>query len=539
MENQKKDVFIQLIQQSVQPALLVHLGDEEFISSNPQFVNLCGLKSEEIQSSILYSQMLKQAKKIIKKRFNFFNFEIVDGSKIFLITAEVRDQYLLIYLQEKFSKNTPSNHLMNILDSLGAQVYCKDAEHNYTYANKKVGELFGLDNKELIGTKDADYYDEPSFNKIQSEIDDLISGKVEKIEKEENLFINNLNEMKTFLSVKKPLYGNNKIVAMFGISTDITDYKETEKRLNAILDNLPVYIYVKDLNQRFLYANRMVQELFKSSLDDIINKTASEILGKEQSKEFDPLDLKLIETESIVEGIERFSNDEKTFHYRSVKAPIFDNDGNLSSFICMSTDITKSVELENSFEEANKQLKIKIKEITKLKNSLWEQATHDPLTQLFNRRYFNDYSEKEILKTQRNKKPLALLLLDADYFKKVNDDFGHDIGDQVLIKLAKIMIGECRRSDIICRYGGEEFVILMPEASEEAAIDRAEKIRLRYKKEISEFLKTDNTISIGIAMWHEDLKNIEGFAKAADQAMYQAKENGRNQVVVYDKSLNS
>lgn len=219
MQTQSKEDLIQLVQESVQPALLAHLGDEKFISNNPQFVNLYGLKAEEIQSSILFSQILKQAKKIFQKNFNFFNFEIVDGNKIFLITAEIRDQFLLIYLQEKYSKNTPSNHLLDILDSLGAQVYCKDAEHNYTYANKKVGELFGLDNKELIGTKDADYFDEPTFNNIQSEIDDLISGKVKKIEKEESLFIKNLNEVKTFLSVKKPLHGNNKTVAMFGIST--------------------------------------------------------------------------------------------------------------------------------------------------------------------------------------------------------------------------------------------------------------------------------------------------------------------------------
>ena len=182
-------------------------------------------------------------------------------------------------------------------------------------------------------------------------------------------------------------------------------------------------------------------------------------------------------------------------------------------------------------------MKKKIEEITKLQESLWEQATQDPLTQLFNRRYFNENSNKEIQKSERSKKPLALLLLDADYFKSVNDQFGHDIGDQVLIKLAKIMIGECRRTDIVCRYGGEEFVILLPDANEKIAFNRAEKIRLRYQKEVSEFLKTPSTISIGIAMWDKNLETLEEFTKAADKAMYQAKENGRNQVVIYDKKI--
>ncbi len=205
----------------------------------------------------------------------------------------------------------------------------------------------------------------------------------------------------------------------------------------------------------------------------------------------------------------------------------------------MSTDITKQVMLEKQFEKANKELKNRIEEITKLQATLWEQATQDPLTQLFNRRYFNDISEKEILKSQRNKQPLALLLIDADYFKKVNDNFGHDVGDQVLIRLAKIMLDECRRSDLVCRFGGEEFVILMPEVNLATATKRAEKIRQRYQTELSEFLSTPTTLSVGIAMWDTLLKNLDGFTKAADLAMYQAKENGRNQVVVYNEKFST
>ena len=321
---------------------------------------------------------------------------------------------------------------------------------------------------------------------------------------------------------------------MFGISTDISQYKETEKKLNTILDNVPVYIYIKDLDQRFTYVNKMAQKLFDRPIEEIIGKSARDLIGESKSKEYDYLDYQLLKTQKTVEGIEKLSLDNKTFHYWTVKAPLFDDEGNLTSLIGMSTDITENIELEKGYKEANRALKDKIEEITKLQETLWEQATQDPLTQLFNRRYFNENSNKEIQKAERSKKPLALLLLDADYFKDVNDRFGHDIGDQVLIKLSKIMIGECRRTDIICRYGGEEFVILMPETNTNIAFDRAEKIRLRYQKEVSEFLKTPSTISIGIAMWDKSLETLEEFTKAADKAMYQAKENGRNQVVVYN-----
>ena len=99
------------------------------------------------------------------------------------------------------------------------------------------------------------------------------------------------------------------------------------------------------------------------------------------------------------------------------------------------------------------------------------------------------------------------------------------------------MTGECRRTDIICRYGGEEFVILMPAANEKIAFNRAENIRLRYQKEVSDFLETPSSISIGIAMWDKDLETLEELIKTADKAMYQAKENGRNQVVIYKPKL--
>ena len=538
MTSQSLKVLTQLIEQSSQPAFLINLKNNELIVNNIHCLEILKLKNESIAENSLYLQICQKASLLANKNLTFFNYEIFNEDRILLVMSEVRDQYLIIYLQEKIIYNMPSDNVINILDSLGAQVYCKDINYNYTYANKKVGELFGQDQKSLIGTSDDDNFDQGSVRKIREEIDTIAEGKVKKIGKEETFFIKNINESKTFLSVKKPLYGKHKkIIGMFGISTDISQYKETEKKLNTILDNVPVYIYIKDLDQRFTYVNKMAQKLFDRPIEEIIGKSARDLIGESKSKEYDYLDYQLLKTQKTVEGIEKLSLDNKTFHYWTVKAPLFDDEGNLTSLIGMSTDITENIELEKGYKEANKALKDKIEEITKLQETLWEQATQDPLTQLFNRRYFNENSNKEIQKAERSKKPLALLLLDADYFKDVNDRFGHDIGDQVLIKLSKIMIGECRRTDIVCRYGGEEFVILMPETNKNIAFDRAEKIRLRYQKEVSEFLKTPSTISIGIAMWDKNLETLEEFTKAADKAMYQAKENGRNQVVIYDKKI--
>ena len=151
--------------------------------------------------------------------------------------------------------------------------------------------------KSLIGKTDSDLFDAAAVNKIQEEIDRITSGKTVKITSEETLFIKSLGRAKTFLSVKKPLTGkNDKLVGMFGISTDISHYKATENKLNTILDNVPVYIYIKDLKQRFIYANKMVEELFNRPGIEILGKTAHDLMGFEESKEFDPLDLKLLKT---------------------------------------------------------------------------------------------------------------------------------------------------------------------------------------------------------------------------------------------------
>ena len=329
---------------------------------------------------------------------------------------------------------------------------------------------------------------------------------------------------------------------MFGISTDISEYKAIEKKirlneekLNTILDNVGAYIYIKDLNLKLTYVNKMTIGLFNLKEEEILGYSTDELFGEEAGEGFRHLDEKLLKENKVISGIEKLPSEDVDLFYWTVKAPLYDEDNKLTGLIGMSTDISEQKKLEKKLEQSNNELQYKIDEITKLQATLWEQATQDPLTQLFNRRYFNEISKNEILKAERSGNPLALLLIDADHFKKVNDAFGHNIGDQVLIKLAEIMRNQCRQTDIICRFGGEEFVILMPEIDKKTGLKRAESIRICYQKEITELLEGHkSTLSIGLAMWNADLIDLEGLTKAADQAMYQAKHNGRNQVIIYN-----
>jgi len=535
-------MIMQLIKESQQPALLLDLDDLSILASNALCSELLDIAASAITSSDFFKQFTQSTKKLMAQGLTFFNSEFVLEQRIILALGEVRNNTLLVYLQEKYSLNMPSRHLIKILDDLGAYVYCKDIHYNYSYANRLVCELFSSSNKAIIGRPDSDFFDTQTASDLRKLSDAIVIEKGESIEQEEVNFISNENAYRTFLSVKKPLIGdNNKVVGLFGISTDISQYKAIEKKirlgeqkLNAILDNVAAYIYIRDNKHRFTYTNKMTQDLFQLPSSEIEGRTPIDLLGNINGTEFERLDIDLYRTKQVIKGIEKFITDDEIFYYWTVKVPLLDDSGSITGLIGISIDVTEEKKLEQQLELSNNLLKSKIDEITLLQATLWEQATQDPLTQLFNRRYFNEITHKEIIKSDRNEKPIALLLLDADYFKKVNDDFGHDIGDKVLVKFSQIMMDQCRRTDVVCRFGGEEFVILMPEVSQDIAYERAEKIRLCYQDEVTKLLKRPTTVSIGIAMWDKHLVDPEGFTKAADQAMYQAKHNGRNQVVVYN-----
>ncbi|MBU4237377.1 MAG: diguanylate cyclase [Proteobacteria bacterium] len=177
-----------------------------------------------------------------------------------------------------------------------------------------------------------------------------------------------------------------------------------------------------------------------------------------------------------------------------------------------------------------------------LAQKLKDMATKDPLTGLYNRRYLDSVIEQFTEGTIRRKSKIGVLMCDIDHFKRVNDLFGHDTGDSVLIQLAQICMSCARKSDLVIRFGGEEFLLLLPDCDESCAATMAERIRATIE---SHKVHTPNrtlqqTISIGVAEFsHDSTKTIWEIIKLADIALYQAKENGRNQVLIcQDDSVN-
>ena len=168
---------------------------------------------------------------------------------------------------------------------------------------------------------------------------------------------------------------------------------------------------------------------------------------------------------------------------------------------------------------------------------LQNQATRDPLTSLYNRRYFEDEVNKQIVKAKSQNQPFSVLMLDADFFKKVNDTYGHKTGDKVLIELAAKAERALRDKDIVARYGGEEFIIFLPEIN---AL-QAQKVADRLRQSISTIVvySDDNqevrfTVSVGVSS-SDVADSVDTLIKTADEALYRAKQNGRNRVEVFTK----
>lgn len=170
-----------------------------------------------------------------------------------------------------------------------------------------------------------------------------------------------------------------------------------------------------------------------------------------------------------------------------------------------------------------------------LQQALKEQSIKDPLTKLFNRRYLDETFPREISRAERSEAPLAVLIMDIDFFKKVNDTYGHDGGDAVLTAFAKLLSSKIRKEDIACRLGGEEFVLILPSATQELALARAEEICEATRRLSVPFQNQtiQVTVSIGVAMFPDHGDVPETLVQKADEALYEAKDSGRDRVVLY------
>ena len=192
-------------------------------------------------------------------------------------------------------------------------------------------------------------------------------------------------------------------------------------------------------------------------------------------------------------------------------------------------DITDRKNMQSELQKANEAYQ-------SLHATLREQATRDSLTGLYNRRYFNETIERELARAKREDYPVSVMIMDIDLFKEINDSYGHAVGDEALRLLSGLININIRAGDIAYRYGGDEFVVVMPGASIETARDRADMVCKAFNAALvhESSQSVSATISVGIAIYPEHGDRGSEILHNADLALYKAKQSGRNHVCVWE-----
>ena len=219
-------------------------------------------------------------------------------------------------------------------------------------------------------------------------------------------------------------------------------------------------------------------------------------------------------------------------------APVLDENGAITHYIAIKQDVTEQRVIQDELKRAHRDLAARLAEIESLNAQLSEQAIRDPLTGLHNRRYLEDTMKRDISRVRRARESFVVAVIDVDRFKSVNDDHGHATGDRVLLELADVLLHSVRSSDLVCRVGGEEFVVVMPRAGMPGALKRAEGWRAAFAARVVEGREgapVRATISIGIAEYG-DGETFASCLKRADEALYAAKNAGRNRIARAEKT---
>ena len=275
-----------------------------------------------------------------------------------------------------------------------------------------------------------------------------------------------------------------------------------------LIDNSHDIIAIYDMNSyKFLYANKTVLEINNCTLENILTKTVNEVHPEITSEKIDEMFEQLNNKGQVKEVIKlKKANGEYYYVHTMLQYGFYESK---KVVINLSSDVT---ELKHA------ELKIK------------EMAEKDPLTGLYNRNKLDEFSSMLINQYARYKKSFSLIVCDVDYFKEVNDTYGHLEGDKVLKKIANIIQNSVRESDAVSRWGGEEFAILLSNTSLNEAIEVAKKIN--YAVGSCDYGKVGHVyISCGVSMFEEDDTQLTLFNRV-DSALYEAKNNGRNQICV-------
>jgi diguanylate cyclase (GGDEF)-like protein len=297
-----------------------------------------------------------------------------------------------------------------------------------------------------------------------------------------------------------------------------------------VMEHIPEMVFVVDAYDRVLDANSVAQKMLDKPMDEIIGKNPVDVF-----REWPQLVHRFLSANETHEEIQIPGDPPRTVEL--VISALYNRFNVLEGRVIVAHDITEHKCLEDDLRYANDVLKVQLAEIEALRAKLQEQAIRDPLTNVYNRRYMAEFLDQEIARAEREKTPVSVVIMDMDNFKQFNDSYGHKCGDVILQAFANFLVDHTRRGDVVCRYGGEEFVILMPNAPLEASYERVELWRQDFSETAIDYddMKFSATFSAGVACFPLHGSMGDSILQSADKALYQSKRAGRNRVTMFTK----
>lgn len=337
--------------------------------------------------------------------------------------------------------------------------------------------------------------------------------------------------------------------------------KEDERLIESIAGASPCILYLYDLEkQKNLYINRAVEEVLGISPERVQRmglETFESVCHSDDLERVEAHHERLLHVQdSGVREIEfRVRHSNGSWRWLLCRDVVFDRtpEGRPRSILGTALDVTMRHDQELKLQQVNERLveangqlsnlvhlirqqtralEFQKTELAHANSMLHALATTDSLTSLKNHRAFQERLDAEYERASKHGQSLSVLLIDADHFKLFNDTYGHPAGDGALIEIARLLQDNVRGSDFVGRYGGEEFVIVMPQTPSCAALETAE--RIRQAVESHSWKEREMTVSVGVASFSIDTPNAQALVEQADRALYASKQRGRNCVTFFD-----
>ncbi|MBE94687.1 sensor domain-containing diguanylate cyclase [Marinobacter sp.] len=458
-------------------------------------------------------------------------FVLVTGLALFLLLIQqfTNDRKLLsLYRHQREENRELSQFRESVIERANVWINVLDTEGRVVLWNKAAEDISGYPREAVIGSDEIWqllYPDEENRIRIRERANEILRDEGEVVGYETWITTRDGRERQLSWNSRSLRNEADELAGSIAIGQDITDIRraetmarQRERQLATILDSLPGMAYrcLYDEHWTLLSASKGCRELTGYEPDELINNKVisfAELIAEDVD-------------EAMLQVVDLAVGNAELF---SIEYPLVRKDGKQ----IWVWECGRSVEGEG--ELVLEGIVLDISDRKALENELSEMAARDALTGLLNRREMTRLLDEEIVRATRYGRNLALLWIDFDHFKNINDVYGHAAGDSVLKAVSALLAESVRSVDSVGRFGGEEFIVLLPEMEYREALDTAERLR-RLVSDAPQSLGNGNTValtvSIGVSVFPDHGVGVDTLCEAADRAMYQAKADGRNQVVL-------